>query len=280
MADSTTPSDGRRVEGATASLYADIHGYLDTTGDYRRRWYEATYAPERLGVGPDFLAGKAALDAGCGGKGLFLMSLFLAGSRDITAVDLSPDNIDNARQANQDIAQWVRFRRMNLLEDAFEPASFDHIHCNGVVHHTRDPAAAVRNLAAALKPGGTLYLGVYGKGGLLSGLIGLLRLLARLVPLPVAKGLALRVFNPAAARDIVDYLYVPLQFRFTEDEARRLLTQCGITEVRRLPQPLPVDARWWEKYLRTAHMDPRSWWGRLMAGHGWIVLLGRKPGPR
>ena len=48
-----------------------------------------------------------------------------------------------------------------LLGAGATPALFDHIECGGVIHHTADPPRALAQLAAVLRPGGSLHLGLY-----------------------------------------------------------------------------------------------------------------------
>ncbi len=58
----------------------------------------------------------------------------------------------------------IDFRRGSLLDlDGFGP--FDYIDCCGVLHHLDDPAAGMRSLAGALKPGGGIGLMVYAPYG-------------------------------------------------------------------------------------------------------------------
>ncbi len=49
--------------------------------------------------------------------------------------------------------------------------SFDFVYCVGVLHHTEAPEVAFEQLVRTLKPGGMIYIGVYGKGGVFNELI-------------------------------------------------------------------------------------------------------------
>ena len=83
----------------------------------------------------------------------------------VTYLDLS----DAAREIAQARARArglsnIDFRRGSLLDLAgFGP--FDYIDCCGVLHHLDDPAAGMRSLAGALKPGGGIGLMVYAPYG-------------------------------------------------------------------------------------------------------------------
>jgi 2-polyprenyl-3-methyl-5-hydroxy-6-metoxy-1,4-benzoquinol methylase len=261
----------------TNMLYSEIHQYVSDCDFHRNLFDYGVYAPHRLGVPADFLSGKRVLDAGCGGRGSFLRPLYELGAREIVAVDLSAKNVELARLANQDIARHITFRSMNLLENDFPDGCFHHINCNGVVHHVSDPGTAVAGLVRSLAPGGTIFLSVYGKGGLVSHTISMARFFARLIPFRLAAPVIRKIFDSWAARDILDYIYVPYLYRYTEDEAKRLLTAQGVTDVRRLPpQFLPAKARRIDRYLRSAHVDHNTWLGRFLFGQGWIVLFARK----
>src|SRR4030095_14827085 len=51
----------------------------------------------------------------------------------------------------------------NVLALTMSDASFDSTFCAGVIHHTPDPALALRELARITAPGGHIYLSVYNR---------------------------------------------------------------------------------------------------------------------
>lgn len=100
------------------------------------------------------LAGKTALDVGCG-AGLLAEPLARMGA-DVTGVDAAPENIAAARDhaAGQGLA--IRYHAGELA--ALPAATFDLVTSMEVVEHVADPAAFIGELAARLAPGGLMIL--------------------------------------------------------------------------------------------------------------------------
>jgi 2-polyprenyl-6-hydroxyphenyl methylase / 3-demethylubiquinone-9 3-methyltransferase len=101
-----------------------------------------------------------ALDAGCGHGVCSVVLSELADT--VTAVDLSTDSLNTARQ------QAAAFKRDNishhhqdlqLLDPSFK--DFDLVWCWGVAMMAPDPMKVMANLMRATKPGGVVYLGLY-----------------------------------------------------------------------------------------------------------------------
>ena len=112
--------------------------------------YEATY--DALPSGRD----AAIADLGCG-KGEWLAWMASKGFRNLTGVDLSPADLDIARQ--KDPARvWVQENVITYLES--QNAVFNLLHAKDIIEHfTKDEF--IRFLTAArtaLKPGGELWL--------------------------------------------------------------------------------------------------------------------------
>jgi SAM-dependent methyltransferase len=51
----------------------------------------------------------------------------------------------------------------SLFRLPFEHGTFDHVHSQGVLHHTYSTEAAFRSIAAFSRPGGSLFIWVYGQ---------------------------------------------------------------------------------------------------------------------
>jgi SAM-dependent methyltransferase len=105
---------------------------------------------------PEDLAGKLVLDVGCG-MGRYAEVATKWGAT-VVGIDLSRA-VEAARR------NLVGRDAVILQADAFHlpfaPESFDYIYSLGVLHHTPDCEAAVKNLPRFLKPGGELAVWLY-----------------------------------------------------------------------------------------------------------------------
>lgn len=104
--------------------------------------------------------GSRILECGCGTGQL---SNFLGIShRTVFGTDLSLNSLRLAESfRSRQRLDRVFFLQMNLFQPAFQPASFDFVICNGVLHHTADPRRGLSRLAHLLRPGGYLIIGLY-----------------------------------------------------------------------------------------------------------------------
>jgi ubiquinone/menaquinone biosynthesis C-methylase UbiE len=107
-------------------------------------------------------AGKRVLEIGCG-IGTDTINFARAGA-DVTAVDLSEGSLEVARRRAEVYGlRNVRFVQANVerLSGSLPLETYDLVYSFGVVHHTPDPEAALREIRRYLAPGGTLRLMVY-----------------------------------------------------------------------------------------------------------------------
>ncbi|MCP3765934.1 MULTISPECIES: methyltransferase [unclassified Streptomyces] len=107
------------------------------------------------------------LDTG-GGSGNFAVPVARLGHR-VTVVDPSPNALFalERRAAEADVADRVRGVQGDAhgLFDVVERGGYDVVLCHGVLEYVDDPAEAVRNTVAALRPEGVLSLLAAGLGG-------------------------------------------------------------------------------------------------------------------
>ncbi len=96
------------------------------------------------------VAGKRLLDLGCGG-GIFAEAAARAGAK-VTGCDISPAAIEIAKThaAENHIAVCYRAGGADLSESG----QYDAVSCLEMLEHADDPAGAVADAAAMLKPGG------------------------------------------------------------------------------------------------------------------------------
>lgn len=103
---------------------------------------------ERLGVGP----GARTLEVGCGNGSLsaWLAGRVAPGGRAV-AVDLDLSLVE------ADIP-GLEVRQADICAEPVEPRDFDLVTARAVLHHVAGAEAAVANLAASARPGGTVLL--------------------------------------------------------------------------------------------------------------------------
>jgi SAM-dependent methyltransferase len=103
---------------------------------------------ERLGAGP----GARTLEVGCGNGSMsaWLAKQITPGGRAV-AVDLDLSLVD------EDVP-GLELCQADICAQAVEPADFDLVTARAVLHHVADAEAAVVNLIASARPGGTILL--------------------------------------------------------------------------------------------------------------------------
>lgn len=163
---------------------------------------------------PTDLTGQRVLEAGSG-AGRFTEVLLSSGA-EVFSFDYS-DAVD-ANRLNNGRSPRLHLFQGDIYNIPLPPASFDKVLCFGVLQHTPDPEAAVRNLARYVRPGGELVVDCYKRS-----LTGLLRW--KYVLRPVTVRLDKRVLHKLVTRVVPPLLPV----------ARLLRTVGGRVAVRLLP---------------------------------------------
>lgn len=206
---------------------------------------------------------KVCLDAGCGG-GRYVVALVRLGAKKVCGIDVSKEAIEAAqvRVDARGLSDKVELKVASVLDIPYEDAAFDYVVSSGVIHHTPDPKKGFRELTRVLKPGGTLFLSVYGRGGLIWFLNDIGRVIARVVPFKIMEGLWKFVGIPANKRyNYLDNMYVQYCYRYTEKEIRSWLEEAGYCNIRRMK---------FERY------DYETLKSRLLNGEGWLQFYADK----
>lgn len=100
------------------------------------------------------------LDLGCG-IGFWLVEFWERGFRNLTGVDLSKTSLEIAHQRCDVYGVSAQLHVGNAESLVFETGSFDHVNCQGVIHHTPNTQQALNEIARVLRPGGTASVSVY-----------------------------------------------------------------------------------------------------------------------
>ena len=110
----------------------------------------------------DQIAGKKVLEVGCG-MGLHTELMARAGAK-VTAIDISPKSVAATRARLQVRGVEAEVRELDAETLDLE-GEFDFIWSWGVIHHSSRTGRVLRNLHAALKPGGQIRFMVYSLDG-------------------------------------------------------------------------------------------------------------------
>jgi SAM-dependent methyltransferase len=108
----------------------------------------------------DWFAGKSVLDAGCG-NGRWSFAFAQLGAQ-VTAVDRNPNIIAELQRRWRNLPNLEAHQADLLAPLPFKP-EFDFVWCFGAAHHTGNTRLAVDNVAATVRPGGRLFLMIYGE---------------------------------------------------------------------------------------------------------------------
>lgn len=111
---------------------------------------------------------QRVLDLGCG-PGFWTVELGRRGVTDLWACDLTDKAIELAQRRCELYGCQASFKVGNAEALPFDDGDFSHVNCLGVIHHTPDTPATVREIARVLRAGGTATVSVYYRNALLRG---------------------------------------------------------------------------------------------------------------
>ena len=201
---------------------------------------------------------RRVLEIGCG-LGTDAVNFARAGA-DYTGVELSEASLALARRRFEMFGLKRRLVQCNAeqLDQVAEPASYDLVYSFGVIHHTPDPSAVIRQARKAIKPNGEFRLMLYARNSWKDAMI------------------EAGIDQPEAQSGC------PIAFTYTQDEVRDLLAANGFTAVS-LSQdhifPYVV-----EKYIHYEYelqpwfaAMPRNMFRALEQRFGWHMLIVAKP---
>jgi ubiquinone/menaquinone biosynthesis C-methylase UbiE len=232
-------------------------------------WMEASLAYSDTG-------GTRVLDVGCG-QGIDVANYAMAGAR-VTGLDLTPRHVELARAHLEALGLEAEIVEGDAERLPFADERFDRVSSNGVLHHTPDMPAALRELRRVLRPGGEARVIVYNRSSLHYWLtqvvfIGLLR--RRLFRERSMEGvLATSVEHSSNGGRPLVRVYSPRQ-------VRRMLQAAGFDAVETTVRHFRAEDEWPWGYLEPyvhALRDPKVL-DRIGRIAGWYVIgRGRRPG--
>ncbi|HEX6213515.1 MAG TPA: methyltransferase domain-containing protein [Vicinamibacterales bacterium] len=111
--------------------------------------------------------GARVIECGCGtGQ---LTNFLSVATRTVIGTDLCLNSLKMATAfKEQNALDRAHFLQMNLFRPCFRPRTFDLVISNGVLHHTSDPRRGFNSIAALVKPGGYILVGLYHRYGRLA----------------------------------------------------------------------------------------------------------------
>lgn len=131
----------------------------DDEGRPSDRFYQINAASDRYyrDIIDRLPEGSKVLDYGCG-AGAYCAYYAAEVGHDVTAVDLSPVAIEQAKQQAEErgLAERITFQVMNAEELSFPDDSFDAVGGLGVLHHL-NLSAALENVRRVMKPDGLAF---------------------------------------------------------------------------------------------------------------------------
>jgi 2-polyprenyl-3-methyl-5-hydroxy-6-metoxy-1,4-benzoquinol methylase len=108
------------------------------------------------------IKGKTFIDVGCG-SGIFSLAAVKLGAK-VTSIDVDDNSLACATFLKQKYAKnadWKIMKASALDKDLARLGKFDIIYSWGVLHHTGDMKAALRNVSRIVKKSGKVYIAIY-----------------------------------------------------------------------------------------------------------------------
>jgi len=172
----------------------------------------------------------SVLDAGCGLNAFHAAHCLKQGAHSAHAIDINAEAIGHIREVHPGIIA----RSGSLMEFPYDDGTFDLVICSGVAHHTEKPERSISELFRVLKPGGTAWISLYCfRGSLFEYLVRAWRMLGKVLPYSLLH--AIFKNNATINNFVLDHMYVPVLWIYTNDEVQKILRQTGFQPIQDFP---------------------------------------------
>ncbi len=212
----------------------------------------------------NFFKNKKIIDVGCGG-GRYSNALRLLKAKQVIGVDFSDDGIFTAKK-NYNFKN-ISFKKQNVLKLKFKKNSFDIVFCNGVLHHTNDFKRGIKELHRICKPGGHIYLYLYGTGGLYWSARKQMNKFMKLIPQEYSQKVLDLIGMPNNRFIFMDNWYVPFERHCSHKEVNKILKSLGVEFIEKMKKGRKTD-------LETGLFNYKN--SKIIWGEGEIRLLIKK----
>lgn len=164
----------KEVEKKTRDIFHKIHVAQGENKLIYQRFLNLL-STDYLELENDFFQNKVCLDAGCGSIASGTLAMLKQGAKKVYAFDLDKSIFDTIPSYLAEFNGKYELSVDNILNMKYEDNFFDFVYCSGVLHHTVDTFAGLKELARVTKPGGIRYIMTIGKGGLITEITDFLR---------------------------------------------------------------------------------------------------------
>ncbi len=212
----------------------------------------------------NFFKNKKIIDVGCGG-GRYSNALRLLKAKQVIGVDFGDDGLLTAKK-NYNFKN-ISFQKQDVLNLKFKKNTFDIVFCNGVLHHTSDFKKGIKELYRVCKPGGYIFLYLYGTGGLFWTARRQMNKFMKSIPQQYSQQILDLIGMPYNRFIFMDNWYVPNEAHCSHHEVNKILKSLGVEFIEKMKKGRKTD-------LETGLYNYKN--SKIIWGEGEIRLLIKK----
>lgn len=235
--------DGGDPDALTGPIFGEIYTPISDGEFFGEAQETLRLRLERNGISPEALfGGKTVLDAGCG-IGKYSAAMLRFGAEKVIGADIALDAISKARdQAKKHgLDDRLEFRIGSITSIPVPDRSVDVAWANSVLHLVNDPGHGLAELARVLKPGGTAFVYVNGRFGLLELLVRALYAANQGIPRGIFQHtLSLTGMKPGRVAWIVGFTFANYRF-YQRADFEQWIAKNGFTITKRLTRGIDTD---------------------------------------
>ncbi|CAA7612143.1 class I SAM-dependent methyltransferase [Magnetospirillum sp. UT-4] len=201
--------------------------------------------------------GVDVLEVGCGqGVDGFNICARLDAQSHYTGIDYSTESVERCRASIGEASSLFslgvvpEFRRADALALPFQSDTFDFVYSLGVLHHTPDPAKAIREVHRVLKPGGRCIIVLYRHGSLKVGIAKALRGLQHGLDRITGRERTIygwlqgrRFMMDSIGTMLLECFGVPWMYWYTPDQLRKMFSDFSTVDIEPYGYNIPIGAK-------------------------------------